>query len=51
MDNQLRGTAVKQPEDEASLRQMFELFRADALCTRQSIELIEKVAEQGATTP
>ncbi|WP_216214126.1 helix-turn-helix domain-containing protein [Amycolatopsis aidingensis] len=46
VDNQLRGNVVEQPEDVASLRQMFELFRADALSTRQSIELIEKVAEQ-----
>ncbi|SFO98770.1 Helix-turn-helix domain-containing protein [Amycolatopsis arida] len=50
VDNQLRGEVVERPDDVAQLRQVFELFRSDALSKRQSIELIEKVADQWATS-
>ncbi|MFE0022235.1 Scr1 family TA system antitoxin-like transcriptional regulator [Amycolatopsis sp. NPDC059021] len=49
VDNQLRGEVVEQPSDVAVLRRTFEYFRADALSHRQTIDLIEKAADQCST--
>lgn len=46
VDNQLSGEVVEQPESVATLRRMFEVFRADALNQQESIDLIRKAAEQ-----
>lgn len=46
VDNQLRGEVVEHPDEVATLRQLFELFRAEALSTKESIELITRVAKQ-----
>ncbi|MFC4087230.1 helix-turn-helix domain-containing protein [Amycolatopsis samaneae] len=50
VDNQLRGEVVEGHADVAALRRMFEYFRADALSHRETIDLIEKAADQ-CTTP
>ncbi|MFD9957699.1 Scr1 family TA system antitoxin-like transcriptional regulator [Amycolatopsis sp. NPDC058986] len=49
VDNQLRGEVVEGHADVAALRRTFEYFRADALSHRQTIDLIEKEADQCIT--
>jgi transcriptional regulator with XRE-family HTH domain len=46
VDNQLSGEVVEQAEDVTRLRRMFEVFRADALPQRETVELITRMAEQ-----
>lgn len=46
VDNQLRGEVVEQQEEVATLRELFERFRADALSRQASIDLIRRVADQ-----
>lgn len=46
VDNQLNGEVVEGVEAVASLRNMFELFRAAALNRNESIRLIEKAADK-----
>jgi hypothetical protein len=46
VDNQLSGEVVEHTEDVTRLRRMFEVFRADALPQRESVELIIGMAEQ-----
>lgn len=46
VDNQLSGEVVERAEDVVRLRRMFEIFRADALPQRETIELITRAAEQ-----
>jgi transcriptional regulator with XRE-family HTH domain len=49
VDNQISGEVVERSHDVAALRRMFEVFRADALPRRQSIELIRRKSEQWTT--
>ncbi|GAB3982406.1 hypothetical protein GCM10029978_086020 [Actinoallomurus acanthiterrae] len=49
VDSQLSGEVVERQHDVAMLRRMFEVFRADALPRRQSIELIRRKSEQWTT--
>ncbi|MEV5707010.1 Scr1 family TA system antitoxin-like transcriptional regulator [Actinoallomurus sp. NPDC052274] len=49
VDSQLSGEVIGTPHDVAALRRMFEVFRADALPRRQSIELIRRKSEQWTT--
>ena len=49
VDDQLSGEVIERPHDVAMLRRMFEVFRADALPRRQSIELIRRKSEQWTT--
>ncbi|WP_281397700.1 helix-turn-helix domain-containing protein [Actinomadura alba] len=42
VDDQLSGKVVEDPEDVARLRRMFDVFRADALSRRESLELIRR---------
>jgi transcriptional regulator with XRE-family HTH domain len=42
VDDQLSGEVVEDAEDIARLRRMFDVFRADALCRRESLDLIRK---------
>ncbi|MEV0399008.1 helix-turn-helix transcriptional regulator [Actinoallomurus sp. NPDC050550] len=49
VDSQLSGEVIERPHDVAALRRMFEVFRADALPRRQSIELIRRKLEQWTT--
>ncbi|MFD9893372.1 Scr1 family TA system antitoxin-like transcriptional regulator [Amycolatopsis sp. NPDC059027] len=49
VDNQLRGEVVEGHADVTALRRRFEYFRADALSHRQTIDLIEKAADQCIT--
>jgi transcriptional regulator with XRE-family HTH domain len=46
VDNQLSGEVVEHAEDVVRLRRMFEVFRADALPQRETVELIIRMAEQ-----
>jgi transcriptional regulator with XRE-family HTH domain len=46
VDNQLSGEVVEHAEDVVRLRRMFEVFRADALPQRESVQLIIRMAEQ-----
>lgn len=45
VDSAIRGEVIEQPADVATLRRMFDQFRAEALRKSESIELIRKVAE------
>jgi transcriptional regulator with XRE-family HTH domain len=49
VDNQLRGEVVEDPDDVATIRRMFELFRAAALSTQETIELIRRTKGQWTT--
>ncbi|MCO6005774.1 Scr1 family TA system antitoxin-like transcriptional regulator [Actinoallomurus purpureus] len=49
VDSQLSGEVVERQHDVAMLRRMFEVFRADTLPRRQSIELIRRKSEQWTT--
>lgn len=46
VDDQLSGDVVERSEEVATLRRMFELFRADAIDQHGSTELIKKAAEK-----
>lgn len=45
-DNQLSGDVIESLDDVATLRQLFERFRADALSQHESIDLIRKVVAE-----
>src|SRR5512139_1477622 len=49
VDNQLNGDVVEHAESVATLRRMFELYRAEALSRHDSLDLIRKAAEQWRT--
>jgi transcriptional regulator with XRE-family HTH domain len=46
VDDQLRGGVVESPDDVTDLRRTFERFRGEALAKRESIERIQRAAEQ-----
>ena len=46
LDNAISGEVIEDPEHVARLRRMFNIFRANALPAKESIELIMRMAEE-----
>jgi transcriptional regulator with XRE-family HTH domain len=49
-DSAINGEVIERPEEIATLRRMFDYFRADALRKRESVNFIRRIAEEQWTT-